>query len=480
MAAERPRAGTGNPLRRPGGAARRGSGARAGDPARLAALEVLKAVRVDDAYANLVLPTVLSDLGLEGRDAAFATELASGTLRMRGTYDAILAACIDRPLRKVEDKVLDAMRLGAHQLLSMRVPAHAAISTTVDLVRVKGSTGAANFSNAVLRAVAAQDLETWIAQVAPSPSGSSSRYEEVAFSHPRWIVDELRRALGPEDTQGLHALLAADNVAPRVTLVARPGLSTREELPGEPTRLSPYGVVLDAGSPGAVPAVAEGRAGVQDEGSQLVAHLLAAAPVEGRDELWVDLCAGPGGKAALLAALAAEREARLLAVERAPHRARLVARSLAPLVARGARAGTVVADGTAPPLLPGSVDRILVDAPCTGLGALRRRPEARWRRKPDDVLTLVLLQRRLLGAALDLLRPGGVAVYATCSPVVTETDEVVGSLLHRPDVAAEDAVALLPGGEALAGAGARIPGTVQLWPHVHGTDAMYMALLRKG
>ncbi len=479
MATERPHAGTGNPLRRPPGSTpRRGAAGRPRDPARLAALEVLKAVRVDDAYANLVLPTVLAELGLEGRDAAFATELASGTLRMRGTYDAILAACIDRPLRKVEDKVLDALRLGAHQLLSMRVPAHAAISTTVDLVRAKGSTGAANFSNAVLRSVAARDLEAWIAELAPAPSRSSSRYEEVAFSHPRWIVEELRRALGPEDTEGLHALLAADNVAPRVTLVARPGLSTRDELPGEPTRFSPYGVVLEAGSPGAVAAVAQGRAGVQDEGSQLVAHLLASAPVEGRDDLWVDLCAGPGGKAALLAALAAERDAFLLAIERAPHRAGLVTRSLLPLTTRGVRTGVVVADGTAPPLLPGSVDRVLIDAPCTGLGALRRRPEARWRRKPEDILTLVLLQRRLLGAALDLLRPGGVAVYATCSPVVTETDEVVGSLLHRPDVTAEDAVPLLPAG--LGAGGSRIPGTVQLWPHVHGTDAMYMALLRKG
>jgi 16S rRNA (cytosine967-C5)-methyltransferase len=231
---------------------------------------------------------------------------------------------------------------------------------------------------------------------------------------------------------------------------------------------------MTGGSPAAVPAVAEGRAGVQDEGSQLIAQLLADAPVDGADRTWVDLCAGPGGKAALLAALAAERGAGLLAVERQQHRSRLVTRALA-----GADGvlGVVTADGTTPPLAPGSVDRVLVDAPCTGLGALRRRPEARWRRKPDDLLTLVLLQRRLVGAALDLVRPGGVVVYSTCTPVTAETGDVVASILHqRSDVVLEDAGGLLPQVPDAAGP---LPGTVQLWPHRHGTDAMFMALLRK-
>ncbi len=454
--------------------ARPAAGASRVDPARLAAYEVLKAVRVDGAYANLVLPAVLGRLALEGRDAAFATELASGTLRLRGTYDAVLAACVKRPLRKVEDKVLDALRLGTHQLLSMRVPPHAAISTTVDLVRDRASSGAASFANAVLHGVTAHDLDGWIETLAPPTSPGSSHHEEIAFSHPRWIVEELRRALGEDE---LHDLLRADNVAPRVTLVARPGLSTREELPGEPTPWSPYGVTLTSGAPSAVPAVAEGRAGVQDEGSQLVAHVLATAPVEGRDRTWVDLCAGPGGKAVLLTTLAAPRGARVVAVERQEHRAGLVARSLAPTRAVGAAYVVLTADGTRPPMLPGSADRVLVDAPCTGLGALRRRPESRWRRRPDDVLTLVLLQRRLLGAALDLARPGGVVLYATCSPVLTETDEVVAAASQRPDVVVEDLVPLLPAG--MPDAAGRLPGTAQLWPHRHGTDAMFLALMRK-
>jgi 16S rRNA (cytosine967-C5)-methyltransferase len=442
------------------------------DVARLAALQVLKTVRVDDAYTNLVLPAVISHFSLGPRDAGFVTELASGTIRWRGTYDAVLAACVDRSLSKVEAKVLDVLRLGTHQLLGMRVPDHAAISTSVDLVRATVSEGAAGFTNAVLRKVAAQDLAAWIVQVTPERDADPQRYWELAYSHPAWIVDELRKAVGFEE---LDALLAADNVPPRVTLVARPGRSTRDELPGTPTPYSPYGVTLEGGAPSDVPAVAQGRAGVQDEGSQLVAAALAAAEVDGRDGLWVDLCAGPGGKAALLAALAAERGAGLMAVEAQAHRARLVARSLRD--APGAL-GVLTADGTRPPLRPGSADRVLVDAPCSGLGALRRRPEARWRRKPDDLLPLVLLQRRLVDAALELVRPGGVVLYATCSPVVTETADVISSVLGaRADVTLEDVGALLPGVPDCTGP---LPGTVQLWPHRHGTDAMFLALLRRG
>ena len=438
---------------------------------RLAAYEVLKAVRVDGAYANLVLPAVIDHFELGARDAAFTTELASGTLRARATYDAVIAACVDRPLAKVEAKMLDALRLGTHQLLAMRVPDHAAISTTVDLVRATGNKSAGGFANAVLRKVAAHDLATWTATLTEGLEVGSTRWAEIVHSHPGWVVDELRKALGPDQ---LADLLQADNVAPRVTLVARPGRATPDELPGQATRYSPYGVVLEAGSPAEVAAVAQGRAGVQDEGSQLVAIALARAEVTGCDRRWLDLCAGPGGKAALLAALAGERDARLLALEVAPHRSRLVARSL-----RGSDGvlGIVSADGAKPPLPAASFDRVLVDAPCTGLGALRRRPEARWRRRPQDLLQLVLLQRSLLASALDLVRPGGVVLYATCSPVLSETSGVVTSVLkQRDDVVLEDAAPLLPEVDDAAGPTA---GTLQLWPHRHGTDAMFLALLRK-
>lgn len=449
------------------------------DPARLAAYDVLRAVRVDDAYTNLVLPHVLARHGLSGRDAAFTTELASGTLRRRGTYDAVLAACLDRPLDRVDPEVLDVLRLGAHQLLSMRVPAHAALSTTVDLVRARVGHRPAGFVNAVLRRVAAQDLSGWVRRVAPDPAADPVGFAAVAHSHPRWVVEELAAALtagtsGPLPDEELDALLAADNEPPRVVLAARPGLADRAELPGEPTAWSPYGVVLAGGAPSDVPAVADGRAGVQDEGSQLVALALADAALTGRDGRWLDLCAGPGGKAALLAGLAAGRGAGLVANERQPHRAALVRRALP---AGGTAPAVLVADGTRPPWRPGTFDRVLVDAPCSGLGALRRRPESRWRRTPDDLRTLVPLQEALLGAALESVRRGGVVLYSTCSPVLAETQGVVAAVLaSRGDVVLEDVAPLLPGVPDCAGP---LPGTVQLWPHRHRTDAMFLALLRR-
>ena len=424
------------------------------DPARLAAYDVVRAVRTQDAYANLVLPRALRDHRLSGRDAGFATELAAGTLRRQGTYDAVIDACLARG--KVKPRIRDVLRLGTHQLLGMRVGGHAAVSTTVDLARARTGAGSVGLVNAVLRTVSEHDLETWIERVAPDPLTDPVGHLAIAHSHPRWVVEELGRALGPRDHE-LPDLLAADNEAPGVVLVARPGRSTREELPGEPTTLSPYGVRLAGGDPGAVPAIAEGRAGVQDEGSQLVALALAAAPIMGEDARWLDLCAGPGGKAALLAAMGAERGAHLVANEPQAHRADLVRRA----VGAAGNVEVTEVDGREPPWPPGSFDRVLVDAPCSGLGALRRRPEARWRKQPADIKELVPLQQSLLSSALDLTRPGGVVVYATCSPVIAETTEVVDAVVGgRHDV--EPA-----------------PPTRQLWPHEHGTDAMFWATLRR-
>ncbi|MFZ5847869.1 MAG: RsmB/NOP family class I SAM-dependent RNA methyltransferase [Actinomycetota bacterium] len=478
----RPRAGRPRP-----GKAARGSKV---DASRLVAYDVLVAVREQDAYTNLLLAAMLRERGLSGRDAAFATELVSGTIRRQGTYDAVIAACVDRPLAKVDLAVLDALRLGAHQLLGMRVPTHAAVSTTVELVRQRVGHGPAGFVNAVLRKVAGQDLAGWVRRVAPDPVTDPVGFASVAHSHPRWVVEALREALGhaaggvpglASDERELDELLAADNAPPKVTLVARPGLATVEELVaagGTASTRSPYAVELAAGDPASVPAVAEGRAGVQDEGSQLVALALARAGVAGRDAQWLDMCAGPGGKSALLAALAAERGAHVLASERQVHRAGLVRRATA--AASEGLTGVITADGTRPAWAPGTFDRVLVDAPCSGLGALRRRPESRWRRTPADLETLVPLQEELLRSALDAVRPGGVVAYVTCSPVVAETSAVVSRVLaDRPDIVLEDAVPLFAGVPELHAEHARLPGTVQLWPHRQGTDAMFFALLRR-
>jgi len=440
---------------------------------------VLVAVREQDAYTNLLLASMLRERQVSGRDAAFATELVSGTIRRQGTYDAVLDACVNRPLSKVDAGVLDALRLGTHQILAMRVPTHAAVSTTVELVRQRVGHGPAGFVNAVLRKVAANDLAGWVRRVAPDPDSDPVGFASVAYSHPRWVVEALQEALG--GTVELERLLAADNAAPKVTLVARPGLASVEELVeagGSASTQSPFAVELASGDPSAVPAVAQGRAGVQDEGSQLVALALSRAEVDGRDERWLDMCAGPGGKSALLAAIAAGRGALVLASERQVHRAGLVKRATA--AAGAGLAGVITADGKVPAWAPGSFDRVLVDAPCSGLGALRRRPESRWRRTPSDIDDLVPLQERLLRSAVDAVRPGGVVAYVTCSPVVAETSDVVSRVLaDRPDVVLQDAVPLFEGVPELHPEEARLRGAVQLWPHRQGTDAMFFALLRK-
>jgi 16S rRNA (cytosine967-C5)-methyltransferase len=208
---------------------------------------------------------------------------------------------------------------------------------------------------------------------------------------------------------------------------------------------------------------------VQDEGSQLAALLLTRAPLEGPDGAWLDMCAGPGGKAALLAAVRPDG-VRLTAADRSPHRAELVRSALA----GAADTEVLVADGREPPWAAGSFDRVLLDAPCTGLGALRRRPEVRWRRTPEDVAPLVALQTELLAGALASVRPGGVVAYVTCSPHTDETVGVVEAAAARDDVEVLPVAPLFP----------EVPGLArgpygQLWPHRQGTDAMFLSLLRR-
>ncbi|QCX75237.1 Ribosomal RNA small subunit methyltransferase B [Streptomyces sp. YIM 121038] len=453
------------------------------DPVRILAFEALRAVDERDAYANLVLPPLLRKAREKGdfdaRDAALATELVYGTLRRQGTYDAIVAACIDRPLREVDPPVLDVLNLGVHQLLGTRIPTHAAVSASVELARVVLGDGRAKFVNAVLRKVAGDDLDGWLEKVAPPYDDDPEDHLAVVHSHPRWVVSALWDSLGG-GRAGIEGLLEADNERPEVTLVARPGRSTATELldaldseAALPGRWSPYAVRLaEGGEPGRIEAVRAGRAGVQDEGSQLVARALADVPIEGPDTKWLDGCAGPGGKAALLAGLAAERGAVLLASEKQPHRAGLVGQALA---GNPGPYQVIAADGTRPPWRPGTFDRILMDVPCTGLGALRRRPEARWRRRPEDLEGFAPLQRSLLRRALESVRVGGVVGYATCSPHLAETRAVVDDVLKQTGGAElVDARPLFPGVPAL-GEGP----DVQLWPHVHGTDAMYLAVIRR-
>ena len=459
---------------------------RRADPARTVAFKALCAVSDRDAYVNLLLPALLRDSGLTGRDAALATELAYGTLRGQGSYDAILAVCSDRDLDRIDPPLRQVLRLGAHQLLATRIGAHAAVATSVDLAKDVAGPRPAGFVNAVLRKVATRDFEAWLEIAAPGRDDDLTGHLSVAYSHPRWIVGALSEALGEDPVGGLaetEAVLAADGERPRVTLCAVPGLADRAELVAAgamPGQWSPFAAVLAEGDPAQIAAVAQGRAAVQDEASQLAALALARVDVDNgagpATARWLDMCAGPGGKARLLAGLASAGEARLLAADLRPHRAGLVRGALA-AAPRGA--AVVAADGTAPAWRRGAFDRVLADVPCSGLGALRRRAEARWRRSPADVTALGPVQRALLAAALDSARPGGVVAYVTCSPHLAETRDVVTSVLaRRDDAEVLDAPAVLPEVPGLRCPDPH-PEFAQFWPHRHGTDAIFIALLRR-
>jgi 16S rRNA (cytosine967-C5)-methyltransferase len=456
------------------------------DPARRTAYDVLRAVADRDAYANLLLPALLAERGLTGRDAAFATELTYGTLRGRGTYDAVLAACSDRD--QLDPPVRDVLRLGAHQLLATRVGQHAAVATSVDLVKDVCGPRPSGFVNAVLRRVATRDLDAWLSIVAPDRAQDPTGYLAVRHSYPRWIVEASREALGEASSAEIEDALAAGNLRPDVTLAVTPGRAD-PVFPGTTkTRWSPYGLRLAAGDP--APLVATGQVAVQDEASQMAALALTRvsldpgdAPAGGaaRDRRWLDLCAGPGGKARLLAGLAAERGARLLASDLRPHRASRVLDSLRSAgvgPAGPASPGAVIAaDGLRPSWTPGTFDRVLADVPCSNLGSLRRRPEARWRKTPADLQELAVVQRGLLNAAIDSARPGGVVAYVTCSPHAAETRDIVTAVAaSRDDVTILDAPAVLPEVPALKSPDPRF---AQFWPHRHGTDAIFLALLRR-
>jgi 16S rRNA (cytosine967-C5)-methyltransferase len=437
-------------------------------------------VRNDEAYANLLLPARIRREALSRADAAFATELTYGTLRLLGYYDRVIELAAGRPTSAIDPAVLDVLRIGVHQLLATRVPTHAAVYEQVALAR-RVAPKAAGFANAVLRTVSRSSPDTWRGLVAEGAQGD----ERVArlTSHPVWIVRAFRTALEREGRgTELDDLLAADNASPHVNLAVLPGLdAATDAIPGyEPDRYSPIGAVAD--DPIGTAEASEGRIRVQDEGSQLAALALSRAVPVRAGERWLDLCAGPGGKTAVLATEALAAGASLVANELVPARARLVRNALeaVPL-----DVDVHVGDGReldpAPLGAPGGFDRILLDAPCTGLGALRRRPEARWRKAPSDVAGLTKLQAELFDAAVRALAPGGILAYVTCSPHTAETHGVLVSALERwgdhleqvDTRAVVQALARHP--LDLAGT----PETVQLWPHRHGTDAMFIALVRR-
>ena len=459
-------------------------------PARLVAYDVLRDVDDRDAYANLALPSRIREARLDGRDAGLATELAAGALRGRGRYDRIIELAAGRPVADIDSRTLNVLRLGVHQLLSMRTAAHAAVNESVELQRRVGNPNASGFVNGVLRAIGRVTVEDWDARIAAEAKNPD---EAIALrtSHPAWIVRALRDALRAEGREEeLEALLAADNAPPRVSVVVLPGWdaeqqaeSSDEDAPLRAQGPSPVGWELAGGDPvRAIDELAlpEGVARVQDQGSQLAALALTRVRAVQDHERWLDLCAGPGGKTARITAEALLGGATVRANEVSPHRAELVRRATV-AVADGLQ--IVTHDGREDDAFGGpgaTFDRILVDAPCSGLGALRRRPEARWRKQPGDLPELTALQGELLDAAVSHLAPGGMLAYVTCSPHLAETRVTVDRLLKRhPGIRERDAKAVV---REIARGELDLAGdslSVQLWPHRHGTDAMFIALLER-
>lgn len=460
--------------RRPPRARRPAPRTPAGLPARRAALEAIAAVEQDGAWSNLAVPEAVADLP-EARDRAFASHLAYDTLRWRSTLDHALGQVLSRPLGQVEPDLQRVLRLGALQLLRTGVPVSAAVDTAVALAREavpsRRADGAAGFVNGVLRALARrrEDL-AW-----PDPVRAPVAELALSTAHPEWVVRDLLARYGPERTR---AILLADDEAPGLTLRA---VGDRDELLAElraagieaAPGATPAAVRVPGADPRRLPAVREGRAVPQDEASMQVALATGVGP----GDRVLDLCAGPGGKSTDLARQAGP-DGRVVAVELHPHRAELIRRAAR---TQGVEVAVVVGDATDPDVLaeaaraagiddgadagvdPGvdpGFDVVLLDAPCTGLGTGRRRPEVRWRRDPDDIRQLAALQRRLLLAAAGQVRPGGRLTYAVCTWTAAETDEVAGML----DAAREDLEPLR---------------RVQLLPDADDTDGMFHATWRR-
>jgi 16S rRNA (cytosine967-C5)-methyltransferase len=444
---------------------------------RSIAFELLRRVAEADSYANLLLPKLLEDAKVDSRDAGFIQELSFGTLRNKLLYEKIIEMASSRPIKTIDEHALIVLLLGAHQLLGMRVPPHAAINESVNLAKSKVPKSAVGFVNAVLRRISEKSRHQWISNLAEIAESEHERLS-IVHSHPVWIIKALKAALDSRGlAQTLEDLLVADNTPARVSIAALPGFVTVGELAdyGSVGISSPVGVELEV-APASVPFIRSGLARVQDQGSQLAVLALLEAETSVTDSRWLDLCAGPGGKAALMSAIAMQRFVTFEANEVSAHRAKLVQGALSQI----SDVTVSIGDGREIGRPGPRFTRILLDAPCTGLGALRRRPESRWRKSAADITELSKLQRDLFAASWDALLPGGVLGYVTCSPHLSETTAQVS----WAEAKYGNEMELLPTNTILNVINPNLGLnesflTAQLWPHINGTDAMFIALFRK-
>ena len=434
------------------------------EASRLLAFDLLTEVNRNEGYSNLLLPQALNSSKLDERDKSLVTELLYGTIRMQGKHDWVLAQISDRPWTDVDPGIVDICRMGVHQIHEMRIPNHAAVASTVEVARKRLGESKASFVNALLRNVTRKSQEDWFLPL--SAIADPVERMSIQYSHPEWIVSAYYDLLKNWDE--VEQALAINNEAATPTLVAWPGLSTIDDLKsigGEPTTFSPYGAHWK-GNPGTLDLIKARKIGVQDEGSQLVASVFASASAGTK---WLDMCAGPGGKAALLSNIAREKKIVFTANEVSAVRAELVRQ-----VVNGDR--VLVGDGREIGDLGEKFDAILIDAPCTGLGALRRRPEVRWRRNLQDLRELTQLQRELIDSGIKALTVGGILGYATCSPHLAETTIQVSDLKRKHgNMEQIDVSPYLPDNLE----NSEREHALALWTHRTGTDAMFLALFKK-
>ena len=438
--------------------------------AREVALYILYHVDTRKAFADLLLTQSLKEGALEPRDAALVTELVNGTLRWRARLDWTLEPYVRPGLDTLPPWIRNVLRLGLYQILFLdRVPPFAAVDESVKLARRHGHAGTAGLTNAVLRRVLKERAEL------PDPEKEiPERLEALAtaFSHPLWLVERWHRRLGDE---GTRALLEADNRSPDLCLRVNTARTDRESLR---VALEERGIVVEAGRwsrlslrvkshviPSELPGFSQGHFFIQDESETLVGELVRAEP----DETVLDLCAAPGGKSTQIQESRGDR-GRLIAVDPEPKRGARIAENAARMGLSGIE--VVIADGREFSLAE-PVDRVLVDAPCSGLGVLGRRADARWRKTEASLRAMIPLETSLLESGARSVKPGGVLVYSVCSFEPEEgTKMVKGFLRDHPEFEQEDVAMFLPK-ETVT------DGFLLVYPHLHGTDGAFGARLRR-
>jgi len=444
--------------------------------AREAALEVLARVEHEGAYSNLDLGRTLRKAALGRQDAALATELVYGTIQRRNTLDYWLESFVAGGLDRLEPWVGSLLRMSLYQIVWLeRIPDHAAVHEAVAIARKRGHGGIAGLVNAVLR-----NCLRFRDQLAIPDTGDPVRRIALAHSHPEWLVDRWIRQFGEAEAE---AICAANNAPPRAGIRANLLRLTREELverlrrkglEAEPSPLSAAGVAVSGGGNLAdLPEFREGLFSIQDESSMVVADAVDPAP--GMKVL--DCCAAPGGKSAHLAEKMKDK-GEVWANDVHPHKERLIRSQASRLGLASIR--TLVSDAAELGLRfpPASFDRILLDAPCSGFGVIRRKPEIKWNRRPGDPESLAETQLKLLDAVSGLVRPAGIVVYSTCTLDYTENEEVVRKFLEaHPEFETDGNFGCVA--EEVRAKAAIAPGMLRILPHMFRTDGFFIARLRR-